>query len=69
MRSEFDGLPIHAAAREADLHVQASRLHGLDQGRQSGIRSRIGRGLINAGQTLVQLDEPTARRTQTARGA
>lgn len=69
MRSEFDGLPVHGAAREADLHAQASRLHDPDQARQAGIRSRIGRGLISAGQALVQLDEPTVRHTQTARGA
>jgi hypothetical protein len=69
MRSELDGLPVHAAAREADLHAQASRLHRSGRGRAAGIRTRLGQVLIGAGQALVRLDQPKRNRAQMARGA
>ncbi len=69
MRSELDGLPVHAAAREADLHAQAGRLHATGPGRAAGIRTRLGRVLIGAGQALVRLDQAKPRRAQMARGA
>jgi hypothetical protein len=68
MSSELDGLPIHAAAREADLHDQASRLHARDRGRTAGLRTRLGRVLIGAGQALVRLDQPKANRAQMTPG-
>jgi hypothetical protein len=69
MRSELDGLPVHAPAREADLHAQASRLHAGDRGRTAGLRTRLGRVLIGAGQALVRLDQPKPNRAQMAPSA